>query len=284
VNHGQRLKYRHHLTGKGMEIGALNLPFPVPLGVEVLYSDVLTPEQVRARYPGSRVPDIVSDSESYPSIADHTFDFIIANHILEHVTDPIRALREWYRTLKSGGILYLTLPDKRFTFDRGRPRTPLSHLIEDHHSPLPPRERNLGHLKEWATFVEGLEPESEAWKRFVDYEYAKGYSVHNHVWILEDILELLSYLDREGVAFDWIDGTDTHPEDLEFILILRKNAHARRSDPKRRFRFQVRRVRTLAEGRARRFTGEVYYGARRQLKRVLTAARLIPGARQSPTS
>lgn len=35
---------------------------------------------------------------------DHTFDMIIANHILEHIPDHFAALREFYRVLKPGGV------------------------------------------------------------------------------------------------------------------------------------------------------------------------------------
>ena len=39
------------------------------------------------------------------------FDVARLNHVLEHLTDPKRTLREIHRILKSDGILYLTLPN-----------------------------------------------------------------------------------------------------------------------------------------------------------------------------
>ena len=36
------------------------------------------------------------------------------------------------RVLKSNGVLYLALPDKRFTFDQDRPVTPYEHLKRDY--------------------------------------------------------------------------------------------------------------------------------------------------------
>ncbi len=41
---------------------------------------------------------------------DVTFDFIIANHILEHISDYSKALYEIFRVLKSGGIAILQTP------------------------------------------------------------------------------------------------------------------------------------------------------------------------------
>jgi len=44
---------------------------------------------------------------------DNTFDFIICNHVLEHIVDDIKALEELYRVLKNIGWLILTVPIKR---------------------------------------------------------------------------------------------------------------------------------------------------------------------------
>jgi len=195
--HGNRLKYQSLICGRGMEIGALNCPYPVKEGVEVLYSDVLTPEQIDASYPGSKHPDIVSNGESFPTIESNSLDFVIANHVLEHVTDTIGSMAEWHRILKPGGILLIAVPDKRSTFDRERERTTLAHLIEDHGSGIDPAILNLPHLKDWATHVEHLKEGSPEWQDWVDREIREGYSVHNHVWIMEDILEVIDYLRRE---------------------------------------------------------------------------------------
>jgi hypothetical protein len=70
----------------------MDKPFPVNEGVKVLYSDILSPEQVDALCPGAKHPDIISDAESFPMVSSDSFDFIIANHVLEHLTDPIRHL------------------------------------------------------------------------------------------------------------------------------------------------------------------------------------------------
>ncbi len=44
------------------------------------------------------------------TFSDGTFDRLIAAHVLEHLPEPHRVLREWVRVLKPGGILSLVLP------------------------------------------------------------------------------------------------------------------------------------------------------------------------------
>jgi SAM-dependent methyltransferase len=42
--------------------------------------------------------------------ANNTFDLLVATDVLEHIEDDNRALAEWYRTLKPGGQLIMTVP------------------------------------------------------------------------------------------------------------------------------------------------------------------------------
>jgi SAM-dependent methyltransferase len=64
-------------------------------------------------------------------IADGSYDFLLSSHCLEHVANPLGALREWHRVTRPGGHLVLLLPDPARTFDHRRPITTLAHLRED---------------------------------------------------------------------------------------------------------------------------------------------------------
>jgi SAM-dependent methyltransferase len=44
------------------------------------------------------------------NLPDRSFDFVICNHILEHVTDDNRAIRELYRILKEKGAAFIQVP------------------------------------------------------------------------------------------------------------------------------------------------------------------------------
>lgn len=57
------------------------------------------------------VTDLVADACDIPK-EDGTQDFIVARHLLEHLIDPIKALWEWRRVLKPGGLLALACPDE----------------------------------------------------------------------------------------------------------------------------------------------------------------------------
>lgn len=212
---------RAYIRGTGIEIGALNKPLRVPRGARVTYVDRLPVDQLRQHYPdippGSFVPvDIVDDGERLPTIASSSQDFVIANHFLEHCQDPIGTLGHLLRVVRPGGVLYIAVPDKRFTFDSERRVTPLGHLIADHeHGP----ERSLrDHLDEWARLVDRVPAERVA--AWTDQLQRIGYSIHYHVWSPPELLELVVWLGRDG-ALPFTPELFLQRKE-EMILILRK--------------------------------------------------------------
>jgi SAM-dependent methyltransferase len=56
---------------------------------------------------------------------------LLASHVLEHLANPIGALREWRRIVALGSPLLVIVPHRDFTFDHRREITPLAHLLED---------------------------------------------------------------------------------------------------------------------------------------------------------
>ena len=61
--------------------------------------------------PGYVYPEGTPDLDATNlSFADCSFDLIICNHVLEHITDDRRAMRELFRVLKPGGEAILQVP------------------------------------------------------------------------------------------------------------------------------------------------------------------------------
>ena len=50
----------------------------------------------------------INDATDLNKISDNRYDFLLSSHCLEHIANPIKALKEWNRVLKDGGLL-LTL-------------------------------------------------------------------------------------------------------------------------------------------------------------------------------
>lgn len=73
--------------------------------------------------------DVVAYGDDLP-FPDDSFDFVLASHVLEHLPDPIRALKEWERVARR--YVLVILPHRDRTFDRDRPVTPVSELVQRH--------------------------------------------------------------------------------------------------------------------------------------------------------
>lgn len=182
-----------YLAGKGLEIGALHHPLPVPESAQVRYVDRLSVDDLRSHYPELNtlplVPlDLVDDGETLTNVPDNSQDFVIANHFLEHCEDPIKTLGTFFRVLREGGILYLAVPEKHHTFDRDRPVTTMAHHWADHR--MGPARSRHEHYQEWVRLVDKKTDPMEFEQSVARLE-AKRYSIHFHVWDQSAWLEFI---------------------------------------------------------------------------------------------
>ncbi len=187
-----------YLRGQGLEIGALHNPMSVAAGVQVRYLDRKSEAGLRDEYrqhgDTPKVPiDSVDDAEELPSIGDDSQNFVIASHIIEHMENPLLALRHWLRVLKPGGILYLAVPNREHTFDHARPVTEFSHLLQDLRNG--PESSRASHYQEWLRIV-GKKSEQQI-QRQLPVMMNKRTSIHFHVWDPIRFLELLQRCRQE---------------------------------------------------------------------------------------
>lgn len=215
------------LSGVGVEIGALQNPAIVP-HLKVRYIDRLSREEAFTHYPeliGQNLVtvDIIDDAEDLRSIHAGTQDFVIANHVIEHMANPIKALRNWGRVLKTGGRLFLAVPDRNFTFDHERPLTPIEHLFLDYEAP--DDARDFQHFAEFAKFVScrtfHVRPESES-DAFAQELWEKKYSIHYHVWEYDSFLEFIRCMQHEMPEWGMSTVATVPTVGNEFILVLEK--------------------------------------------------------------
>jgi SAM-dependent methyltransferase len=224
---GKRQRLAGWLHGNGIEIGALHRPLKVPPTAHVTYVDRLPESVLRSHYPElaseALAPvEVLGTAEDLSAFRDGTVDFLIANHLVEHLEDPIRALKEFHRVLLPDGVLYLALPDPRISFDRDRQLTGLQHLLDEYRTGPAPNRR--AHYLDWAIHVDrDSQPEERA--RVLD---EMDYSIHFHVWRPDTFLEFLQAARHEaGLVFELAAfAPPESADDDEFIAILLKGDSA----------------------------------------------------------
>lgn len=183
----------HYLDGLfGIEVGgsAHN-----PFGLDTINIDYTVDDtehvKEQTKMCGMVLPvDIIASGDELP-MKNNSVDFVISSHVLEHFPNPIKALIEWDRVVKSNGFIFMIVPHKNRTFDSQRKRTTYGHLLSDY------RNNN--------TKVSGL-------------------NGHCHVWVTEDIVELCTKMIKWH-GMNWV------VEDIEdmdskvgngFTVVLRK--------------------------------------------------------------
>jgi len=147
----------------------------------------------------NNVVDIKADAHSLPMLSDESVDFIASAGTIEHLTNPLKALYEWKRILKTGGLMYAGIPYYKKTFDHTRSVTPLGHLIDDY-------EKNIG--LDDKTHIEEFMKNHDSTRDFVYPDYDTWYAnymtnpqiyTHYHVFDLSLVREMMTYLGFETI-------------------------------------------------------------------------------------
>jgi SAM-dependent methyltransferase len=80
---------------------------------------------------------IFNDAVDIANVGDKTYDYLFASHCLEHIANPLKALKEWLRIIKDEGHIILILPEKSECFDNKRKISSFSTILSQY-------EKNVG--------------------------------------------------------------------------------------------------------------------------------------------
>jgi len=183
-----------YCIGKGLEIGgSAHNPFGLNT-LNVDFTDSMDTEfkkeEINLCGKALKV-DIVANGDDIP-LPDESQDFIVSSHVIEHFPNPIKALVEWDRLVKAGGIIFMIVPHKERTFDKHKASTPLSHIVEDFKN-------------------NNTEPHTNP-------------DGHDHCWVTKTFIELIRYM-IENLRMEW---EIVEVQDIDdkagngFTIVLRK--------------------------------------------------------------
>src|ERR1700691_3165500 len=92
-----------YLRGRGIDVGAGTFKV-LPQAIAV---DDCSHSHMFG-YPIS--PDVRAKADDLSLFATHSLDYVYSSHLLEHLNEPVKALKEWWRVIKPKGYLVLYLP------------------------------------------------------------------------------------------------------------------------------------------------------------------------------
>lgn len=161
---------------KGIEIGAgAHNPFHIPDCVFVDYTADMDTEfkRLEMQHCGAKQKvDIVAPGDDLPFL-DEAWDYVLSSHVIEHFFDPIKALSEWQRVLKPGGLIFIICPHVARVKDEKRPVTRLRELMNRHNGAMRPE----------------------------DVVMADGHHDHQSVWDTASFLDLCAHLGLNVICY-----------------------------------------------------------------------------------
>jgi hypothetical protein len=236
------LEYVDLSSERGLEVGAFDLPLVEPSEGRCDFADWNTAEYLKdiaKSLPGHN-PDYVGPvqfdlRQGYDQIPEG-YDWIGASHVIEHVPDIIAWLTHMHSKLRPGGILFLVIPDKRYTFDFHRQESTFTDALVAHRSALkhPSFAQVFDHFYYSAPGVIAHDvwagnpvpgPKLDFAQSLMLAEKAEHAYEDAHCWVLtpDSFLALIrSLTDSHMTNFQLVDLRPTAPGILDFSVVLRK--------------------------------------------------------------
>jgi SAM-dependent methyltransferase len=98
---------------------------------------------------GNSIGDVfavdATDTEAVFTIGQN-YDLVLSSHVIEHIANPIKALKNWGSLLIDDGLILSIIPNKSEFWDHNRPTTSIKHLIKDYNNDI--GEDDLTHVEE----------------------------------------------------------------------------------------------------------------------------------------
>ncbi|NDW04560.1 hypothetical protein [Jiella pacifica] len=253
---------------QGVEFGPGPHPLPLPDGLSVRYVDLVSEDAA-----GGSVDHVWNGNGSLLAAIgeDKTRDFAIARLFAHRVPNLLGWFRGVFEALRPGGVLNMTLPDKRMTGDALRAPSTLGEILEaDHLGLTRPSFRQFFDHRRLAV---PLGPQ-QLWREPVDPAQLTGAGTEEalafaqeasrdgadagitcHCWVFTPLsfLDLIEELSRAGLfPFVISQFATTEPGSSEFFVCLR---HDHATEPARLLERQtvaIDHVRKIALERRRR--------------------------------
>ena len=144
--------------------------------------------------PGSVTPRRQFLAEAgHLGVPDSAYGGLLASHVLEHLANPLAALREWRRVVVDSGPLLIVVPHRDYTFDHRRAVTPIEHLVEDELAQV--GEDDLTHVEEILAHHDPRHDHFEgSWEAFAQRcrDNATNRGLHHHVFVTRSAAEAVA--------------------------------------------------------------------------------------------
>ncbi len=243
---------------RGLEFGAAKSPVPLPEGHRVEYVDY-SAQPEGADQTWVKIDHVWTGAGSFAAICGEgqNYNFAIARRVAQFVPNLLGWFRGIFEVLETGGVLNLSLPDYRFTFDCARRPSTIAEAVEalvldfDRPSPRQLFDHSFGARKidpgrRWREDVAPAALPRLSGDTALGFAYRQclevvesGRYVPCHCWVFSPLsfLALMEEASRLGLfPFVFNQLSTTEPDGFAFFVSLRRD---RETDPARLLAMQL---------------------------------------------
>ncbi len=198
------------INKKGVEIGGpsnfFKRNYPIyqlisQLDIVNFSEETLWQNKKKVFYFGRKSADIIiQDAINLKEINAQEYEFLLSSNCLEHIANPLKALKEWIRIVKKDCPIVLVLPKKENNFDHRRDVTSFDHILEDFKNDT--TEEDLTALEEILSLHDfSRDPGSGGPENFKQraLRNISNRAIHHHVYDLELLNKIIEFLGKEVI-------------------------------------------------------------------------------------
>ena len=143
---------------------------------------------------------IINDAVNITNVENDKYDFCFSSHCLEHIANPLKAISEWLRIIKTGGYIIIIVPEKSVCFDHKREYSKFSTLLSQYEKNV--GEDDLSTLSEILTNHDlAMDPPAGNLESFTNrsLDNFNNRCLHHYVYNDELLLSICDYFNCEFI-------------------------------------------------------------------------------------
>lgn len=135
--------------------------------------------------------DITNEKDLF-KIKDIDFEVFLSSHVLEHIANPIKVIKNIYGKLATNGLIITVVPNKKYCWDKDREDTTFEHILNDYHNTT--SEDDMCHAQESSCIINGLNGWGARPNYYKEIENNnENRIIHHHVFNIETLINVHEY-------------------------------------------------------------------------------------------
>ena len=146
---------------------------------------------------------IINDAVNISDVNDNQYDFVFSSHTLEHIANPLKAIKEWLRITKKDGYIIIVVPEKSYCFDHKREYTKFETLVSQYEKNV--GEDDLSTLPEILRYHDlRFDPLAGNFEQFRNrsLDNVNNRCLHHYVYSDDLLLEISKYFNSECIYYE----------------------------------------------------------------------------------